>query len=106
MFKSRLARQINDDVFLHECIAYSVSFAFETYLDNGKLLSRYNKGYVAMEIWMYESSIADSEKPRKCIHMYAGEIGRVIGSSYQNDPNLWDKLKNTRSIKDLKRLVQ
>ena len=102
--------------FLHECVAKTVGYLFsgEDIVFNCKRLDG-----STTERTMYatlDSALSDinsverygfNNKPlNKQLNERAMFVGKYLAIKYENDPDLWSKLKQLRTLDDLKELVE
>ena len=107
---------IYNNRFLHECVAYCAEHLFLwTFNDDGQAYPRTDTELresavksISSHVLKTADHLANSQLQLAKDNLYttAAAVGLSLSILYQNDPNLWDKLKNIRSIKDLNKLVQ
>ncbi|MBI5066561.1 hypothetical protein HZA97_10115 [Candidatus Woesearchaeota archaeon] len=96
-------------LFLEECVAYTVEavFAFQNSAksmpEEDKISLKSDSNFV-IDNYVNKYSVKKLregvEERHECII-----IGAYLGDKYKNDPQLWSKLKQLRTLDDLRRLV-
>ncbi len=104
------------NLFLHECIAKTVEFLFseeDVILDCKRLDGSTTKSirYTSLDIACSDIEFTEiygfhyKRLPGQ-LTARALFIGKYLATKYENDPNLWSKLKQLRTLDDLKELVE
>ncbi|MBI5066565.1 hypothetical protein HZA97_10135 [Candidatus Woesearchaeota archaeon] len=110
--RKKAKKEFHKIIFLHECVAYAGSFVFNSLFLNNKGEYEDPKYQVfpsigsARQAFLLAELELEKELPGfETRVMYTRQIGVYISAKYQNDPQLWSKLKQLRTLNDLRRLV-
>ncbi len=99
--------------FLHECVACTVEslFVYSDYRDEEvkELIHLVNKSYIKKLIDYYDAPDSNIVELRTGIRVSSGymdQVGIYLAAKHRNDSELWSKLKQLRTLDDLKKLVE